>query len=79
MLGWVAATGDFGIEAGTLFLIQFLAIPSFLAIGWFLYEDYEKAGFYVANRQKRQRYRFAGYFVYGMAYYSVITAFLRLH
>jgi protoheme IX farnesyltransferase len=23
MLGWVAATGDFGIEAGTLFLIQF--------------------------------------------------------
>jgi heme O synthase-like polyprenyltransferase len=42
------------------------------------YEDYEKAGFYVANRQ-RQKYRFAGYFVYGMAYYSVITAFLRLH
>jgi protoheme IX farnesyltransferase len=30
-----------------------LAIPSFWAIGWFLYEDYEKAGFfYVANRQK---------------------------
>jgi protoheme IX farnesyltransferase len=23
MLGWVAATGEFGIEAGTLFLIQF--------------------------------------------------------
>jgi heme O synthase-like polyprenyltransferase len=29
MLGWVAATGDFGIEAGTLFLIQFFW-PSFL-------------------------------------------------
>jgi protoheme IX farnesyltransferase len=26
MLGWVAATGDFGIEAGTLFLIQFFWI-----------------------------------------------------
>jgi hypothetical protein len=25
---------------------------------------------------KRQGYRFAGYFVYGMAYYSVITALL---
>jgi protoheme IX farnesyltransferase len=50
-----------------------LAIPHFWAIGWFLYEDYEKAGFYVANRQKT-RVHFAGYFVYGMAYYSVITA-----
>jgi hypothetical protein len=28
MLGWVAATGDFGIEAGTLFF-NFLAIPHF--------------------------------------------------
>jgi protoheme IX farnesyltransferase len=52
-----------------------LAIPSFWAIGWFLYEDYEKGFFYVANR-KRQGYRFAGYFVYRMAYYSVITASL---
>ena len=31
MLGWVAATNQFGIEAGFLFLIQFfLAIPSLL-------------------------------------------------
>jgi heme O synthase-like polyprenyltransferase len=30
MLGWVAATGDFGIEAGTLFLIQFFGNSSFL-------------------------------------------------
>jgi heme O synthase-like polyprenyltransferase len=29
MLGWVAATGDFGIEAGTLFLIQFFGILIF--------------------------------------------------
>ena len=46
MLGWVAATGNFGIEAGTLFLIQFFwQFPHFWAIGWFLFEDYEKAGF----------------------------------
>ncbi len=31
MLGWVAATGEFGVEAGFLFLIQFfLAVPTFL-------------------------------------------------
>ena len=37
MLGWVAATGNFGIEAGTLFLIQFFwQFPHFWAIGWFL-------------------------------------------
>ncbi|QBN18810.1 heme o synthase [Flavobacterium nackdongense] len=48
MLGWVAATGNFGIEAGTLFLIQFFwQFPHFWAIGWFLYEDYKKAGFFM--------------------------------
>jgi hypothetical protein len=40
------------------------------------YEDYEKAGFYVANRQKVVPLQVI---LYGMAYYSVITAFLRLH
>ena len=48
MLGWVAATNNFGIEAGTLFLIQFFwQFPHFWAIGWFLFEDYEKAGFFM--------------------------------
>ncbi|MBA3985333.1 MAG: protoheme IX farnesyltransferase, partial [Flavobacteriales bacterium] len=38
MLGWVAAAGNFGIEAGTLFMIQFFwQFPHFWAIGWFLY------------------------------------------
>jgi protoheme IX farnesyltransferase len=55
MLGWVAATGDFGIEAGTLFLIQFFGNSSFLAIGWFLYEDYEKAGFYMLPTGKKDK------------------------
>lgn len=54
MLGWVAATGDFGIEAGTLFLIQFFwQFPHFWAIGWFLYEDYEKGGFFMLPTGKR--------------------------
>lgn len=54
MLGWVAATGEFGIEAGTLFLIQFFwQFPHFWAIGWFLYEDYEKAGFFMLPSGKK--------------------------
>ena len=56
MLGWVAATGSFGIEAGTLFLIQFFwQFPHFWAIGWFLYEDYEKAGFFMLPSGKKDK------------------------
>ncbi len=54
MLGWVAVSGNFGIEAGTLFLIQFFwQFPHFWAIGWFLYEDYEKAGFFMLPTGKK--------------------------
>ncbi|GLU42692.1 heme o synthase [Allomuricauda sp. NBRC 101325] len=46
MLGWVAATDDFGIEPGTLFMIQFFwQFPHFWALGWMLDEDYKRAGF----------------------------------
>ena len=46
MLGWVAFTGKFDIESGTLFLIQFFwQFPHFWAIAWFLDSDYKKAGF----------------------------------
>jgi protoheme IX farnesyltransferase len=56
MLGWVAATGDFGIEAGTLFLIQFFwQFPHFWAIGWFLFDDYEKAGFFMLPSGKKDK------------------------
>lgn len=56
MLGWVAATDNFGIEAGTLFMIQFFwQFPHFWAIGWFLYEDYEKAGFFMLPTGKRDK------------------------
>jgi protoheme IX farnesyltransferase len=46
MLGWVAATNDFGIEPGTLFMIQFFwQFPHFWALGWMLDEDYQRGGF----------------------------------
>ncbi|APQ17844.1 heme o synthase [Maribacter hydrothermalis] len=46
MLGWVAATNDFGIEPGTLFMIQFFwQFPHFWALGWMLDDDYKSGGF----------------------------------
>jgi heme o synthase len=46
MLGWVAATDDFSIEPGMLFLIQFFwQFPHFWAIAWLQYDEYKKAGF----------------------------------
>ena len=46
MLGWVAFTGQFNIEPGALFMIQFFwQFPHFWAIAWFLDDDYKKAGF----------------------------------
>ncbi|EID76050.1 heme o synthase [Imtechella halotolerans] len=56
MLGWVAATNDFGIEAGVLFMIQFFwQFPHFWAIGWVLYDDYKKAGFNLLPTGKRDK------------------------
>ncbi|MEY8849818.1 heme o synthase [Psychroserpens sp. XS_ASV72] len=56
MLGWVAARNDFGIEPGTLFALQFFwQFPHFWAIGWFLFEDYQKGGFYMLPTGKRDK------------------------
>lgn len=56
MLGWVAARGDFGIEAGTLFAIQFFwQFPHFWSLGWFLYDDYEKGGFFMLPTGKQDK------------------------
>lgn len=56
MLGWVAATDDFGIEPGTLFMIQFFwQFPHFWAIGWWLFDDYKKGGFFMLPTGKRNK------------------------
>lgn len=56
MLGWVAATNDFGIEPGTLFMLQFFwQFPHFWAIGWFLHDDYQKAGFNMLPTGKQDK------------------------
>src|SRR5690606_11164437 len=56
MLGWVAARNEFGIEPGTLFAIQFFwQFPHFWAIGWFLFDDYKKGGFFMLPTGERDR------------------------
>ncbi len=56
MLGWVAATNDFGIEPGTLFALQFFwQFPHFWAIGWFLFNDYKKGGFFMLPTKKQDK------------------------
>ena len=56
MLGWVAATDDFGIEPGILFMIQFFwQFPHFWALAWMLDEDYKKGGFKMLPTGKKDR------------------------
>ncbi|MFT4033643.1 MAG: heme o synthase [Siphonobacter sp.] len=46
MIGWVAATNQFGWEPGVLFAIQFFwQFPHFWALAWMIDEDYKQAGF----------------------------------
>jgi protoheme IX farnesyltransferase len=57
LLGFVAATDDFGIAAGALFAIQFFwQFPHFIAIAWVLDDEYEKAGFKMLFGGKKNKY-----------------------
>lgn len=56
MLGWVAATNQFGVEAGVLFMIQFFwQFPHFWAIGWLGHDEYLKAGYNLLPMGKRDK------------------------
>jgi protoheme IX farnesyltransferase len=57
LLGWVAATNDFGLAAGILFAVQFCwQFPHFIAISWVLDEEYKKAGFKMIYGGKKGKY-----------------------
>jgi len=46
LIGYAAFNGHLNLEAGLLFLVQFIwQFPHFWAIAWILHEDYGKAGF----------------------------------
>jgi heme o synthase len=69
LLGYVAATGSFGLEPGMLFLVQFFwQFPHFWSIAWKIHEDYIKAGFYLLpSRGGRNRMSAFHIFVYSAA------------
>jgi|TARA_B110000908_G_scaffold85055_1_gene101631 protoheme IX farnesyltransferase len=46
MIGYIAASGEFGFEPGMIFLVQFVwQFPHFWAIAWKGSEDYAKGGY----------------------------------
>jgi heme o synthase len=66
LLGFVAATDNFGIAAGTLFAIQFFwQYPHFIAIAWVQDTEYKKAGFKMMLGGEKGKYP---------AFIGVITA-----
>ena len=69
MIGYVAATGDFGIEPGTLFAVQFMwQFPHFWAIAWLAHDDYQRAGYqllpFESGRTQRSAFQILLYTVF---------------
>ena len=57
LLGWVAATDDFGLAVGLLFAIQFLwQFPHFISISWIRDDEYKKAGFKMMYGEEKGKY-----------------------
>jgi heme o synthase len=62
MLGYVAATNDYGLEAGVLFAMQFMwQFPHFWSIAWVLHDDYLRGGYkllpFAEGRSKRSAFQ----------------------
>ncbi len=54
MLGWVALQGNFGIEPGVFFSIQFVwQFPHFWSIAWIRFDDYKKANINLLPSKKK--------------------------
>lgn len=75
MLGWVAVDGEFGVETGALFLIQFLwQFPHFWSIAWMLDDDYKKAGFKMLPTNKKNNIALVQIILYSI--WTVIASLL---
>ncbi len=62
MLGYVAATNTYGLEAGLLFAMQFMwQFPHFWAIAWVAHDDYLRGGYkllpFEEGRTKKSAYQ----------------------
>ena len=81
LLGWVAATNDFGLAAGILFAVQFCwQFPHFIAISWVLDEQYKKAGFKMIYGGEKGKYPASVAFItsIAMTIVSVLPYFLNI-
>lgn len=76
MLGYVAATGHFGLGPGLLFAMQFMwQFPHFWSIAWVLNDDYAKAGYHLLpSRGGRDRY--SGFLIVLYTFFALLTGLL---
>jgi len=76
MLGYVAATGQFGLGPGLLFAMQFMwQFPHFWSIAWVLNDDYAKAGYHLLpSRGGRDRY--SGFLIVLYTFFALLTGLL---
>ena len=82
LLGWVAATNDFGLAAGVLFAVQFCwQFPHFIAISWVLDKEYKKAGFKMMYGGEKGKYPASVAFItsIAMTIISVLPYFLKIN
>ena len=57
LLGYVSATDNFDLAAGTLFAIQFFwQFPHFISIAWVQHDNYKKAGFKMLFGGEKNKY-----------------------
>lgn len=76
MLGYVAATGQFGLGPGLVFAMQFMwQFPHFWSISWLLHDDYAKAGYHLLpSRAGRDRY--SAFLIVLYTFFSVLAGLL---
>jgi protoheme IX farnesyltransferase len=76
LIGWVAATGSFGIGGWVLFSLQFFwQFPHFWAIAWVAFDDYQP-GRYSYAAYKGKRNAFYRYTVYALQPGSYTFSFI---
>ena len=69
MLGYIAASGEFGVEPGLLFAVQFIwQFPHFWAIAWVSHDDYAKANYrllpFIEGKSVRSAYQIFLYSIF---------------
>lgn len=76
MIGYVAATGSFGLGAGLLFALQFIwQYPHFWSVSWMLHDDYAKASYHLLP-SRGGRDHFSGFLVAMYTFFTLLTGLL---